>query len=152
MTHSRTVLCAAVAGVGLALGLVCTDASAGNPVEDRQATMKQVGQTMKEASAYTSAQTPYDAAKVKTMMDGVVGGAKKLTRLYPANTAADPKTSADPKIWENKADFDKRLAEMGTLAAAAAKARDTDGFKPAFKALGETCKSCHDLYRMKKKT
>ncbi|HEY2750550.1 cytochrome c [Phenylobacterium sp.] len=152
MTQSRTVLCAAVAGVGLALGLLCTAASAGNPVEDRQATMKQVGQTMKEASAYTSAQAPYDAAKVKTLMDGVVGGAKKLTGLYPANTAADPKTSADPKIWENKADFDKRLAEMGTLAAAAAKAKDTDGFKPAFKALGETCKSCHDLYRMKKKT
>ncbi|HEY2359042.1 MAG TPA: cytochrome c [Phenylobacterium sp.] len=152
MTRSRTVVWAAVMGAGLALGLTCVAASAGNPVEERQATMKQVGQTMKEATAFTSAQTPYDAAKVKTLMDGVAGNAKKLKGLYPANTATDPKTSADPKVWENKADFDKRLADMGTLATAAEKAKDTDSFKTAFKALGETCKSCHDVYRMKKKT
>jgi len=152
MTRSRTVVWAAVMGAGLALGLTCVAASAGNPVEERQATMKQVGQTMKEATAFTSAQTPFDAAKVKTLMDGVAGSAKKLKGLYPANTATDPKTSADPKVWENKADFDKRLAEMGTLATAAGKAKDTDSFKTAFKALGETCKSCHDVYRMKKKT
>ncbi|HEX5263217.1 MAG TPA: cytochrome c [Phenylobacterium sp.] len=152
MTRSRTVVWAAVMGAGLALGLTCVAASAGNPVEERQAAMKQVGQTMKEATAFTSAQTPFDAAKVKTLMDGVAGSAKKLKGLYPANTATDPKTSADPKVWENKADFDKRLAEMGTLATAAEKAKDTDSFKTAFKALGETCKSCHDVYRMKKKT
>jgi cytochrome c556 len=139
-------------GAGLALGLTCVAASAGNPVEDRQAAMKQVGQTMKEANAFTSAQTPFDAAKVKTLMDGVAGSAKKLKGLYPANTATDPKPSADPKVWENKADFDKRLAEMGTLATSAEKAKDTDSFKTAFKALGGTCKSCHDVYRMKKKT
>jgi cytochrome c556 len=85
-------------------------------------------------------------------MDGLASSAKKLKGLYPADSAADPKTAADPKVWQNKADFDKRLAEMGTLAAAASKAKDTDSFKTAFKSVGETCKSCHDVYRMKKKT
>jgi len=150
--NPRTFACAAAAGAVLALGLSSLAVSAGNPVEERQATMKQVGQTMKEGSAFTSAQTPFDAAKVKGLMDTVAGDAKKLKGLYPAGSGADPKTSADPKVWENKADFEKRLGEMGTLAGAAAKAKDTDGFKPAFKALGETCKSCHDVYRMKKKT
>lgn len=152
MKRSRTVVLAAVAGVGLALSLTCAAASAGNPVQDRQATMKQVGQAMKEATAYTSAQTPFDAAKVKGLMDGVAADAKKLKGLYPAGSGADPKTSADPKIWENKADFDKRLTEMASLAVAAGKAKDAETFKPAFKAMGATCKSCHDVYRMKKKT
>jgi cytochrome c556 len=152
MKSTRTLAWAAAAGVCLSLGLACAAVSAGNPVEERQATMKQVGQTMKEANAFTSAATPYDAAKVKGLMDGVAANAKKLKGLYPADSASDPKTAADPKVWQNKADFEKRLAEMGTLATAAGKAKDTDSFKAAFKSLGETCKSCHDVYRMKKKT
>jgi cytochrome c556 len=152
MKPTRPLVWAAAAGVCLVLGSACAAVSAGNPVEERQATMKQVGQTMKEATAFTSAQTPYDAAKVKGLMDGLASSAKKLKGLYPADSAADPKTAADPKVWQNKADFDKRLAEMGTLAAAASKAKDTDSFKTAFKSVGETCKSCHDVYRMKKKT
>jgi cytochrome c556 len=150
MTPFRTVAWAAVAGIGLAFTITCVAASAGNPMDERQATMKQVGQTMKEASAYTSAQTPFDAAKVKALMDGVAGNAKKLHGLYPAGSGADPKSAADPKIWENKADFDKRLTEMGSLAVAAGKTSSADTFKPAFSALGGSCKSCHDIYRKKK--
>ena len=150
MQRSRTVAWAAIAGLGLAVSVACAAASAGSPVEERQATMKHVGQSMKEASALNSA-AGFDAAKVKTLMDGVSADAKKLKGLYPANSATDPKTEADPKIWQNRADFDKRLAEMGSLAIAAEKAKDADAFKPAFKALGDTCKSCHDVYRMKKK-
>ena len=153
MMRSRMGFSVAVAGAGLVLAAALAAASAGaaSPVEERQATMKQVGATMKDATAYTSAATPFDAAKVKALMDGLATSAKKLKGLYPANTASDPKTSADPKVWQNKADFEKRLAEMGTLATAAGKTTDTDTFKPAFKAVGETCKSCHDIYRMKKK-
>jgi cytochrome c556 len=148
MKTSRTVLWASLAGAGLAISLATVAASAGNPVEERQATMKGVGQSMKEATALTSA---FDAAKAKTAMDSVAGAAKKLKALYPAESANDPKTGADPKVWTQKADFEKRLAEMGTLATAAGKAKDADTFKTSFKALGDTCKSCHDVYRMKKK-
>jgi cytochrome c556 len=148
MKRSHTVW-AAVAGVGLAFGITCAAVSAGNPVEDRQATMKAVGQSMKEAAAINTPAT-FDAAKAKTLMDGLAGDAKKLHGLYPAGSDADPKTAADPKIWANKADFDKRLAEMGTLATAAGKTTTAETFKPAYAAVGATCKGCHDLYRKKK--
>lgn len=151
MKRSSTVA-AVLAGVGLALGATCVAVSAGNPVEDRQATMKQVGQAMKEATGLATGQTPFDAAKSKAAMDTVAGAAKKLKGLYPAGSDADPKSGADPKIWQNKADFEKRLAEMGTLAAAAAKAGDQASFKAAFGPVGGTCKSCHDVYRKKKTT
>ena len=50
MKRASTVLWAAAGGACLALILGFAAVSAGNPVEDRQATMKAVGQSMKEAA------------------------------------------------------------------------------------------------------
>ena len=144
MSRYRTV--AFIAAAALAAGMASAAVSAGSPMEERQATMKQVAQNMKESVGLTSP-AKYDAAKAKALMDDICAAAKKLHGLYPAGSGADPKSSADPKIWTNKADFDKRLAEMGTLAAAAGKTTTAETFKPAFSALGATCKSCHDVYR-----
>lgn len=152
MSRFRTVAWTVAAGLGLALGIASAAASAGTPVEARQAAMKEIGLSMKGAGAYMAPDAAYDAAKVKALMDTMAADAKKLKGLFPANSAADPKNAADPKVWQNRADFDKRLAALGTAAKAAAKAKDIDTFKPAFKAVGETCKACHDVYRMKKKT
>ena len=41
---------------------------------------------------------------------------------------------------------------MGALATAAGKTTTAETFKPAYAAVGATCKSCHDVYRMKKKS
>jgi cytochrome c556 len=152
MNRSRTVLWSALAGAGVALAIasVAARADSANPVEGRQAAMKHVSQTMKAAAAYTSSQTPFDAAKVKALMDGLAADARKLHDLYPAGSGADPKTAAGPKIWEDRPDFDKRIAELSSLAVAAGKTTSADTFKPAFSALGATCKSCHDIYRKRK--
>ncbi len=152
MSRFRTVAWIVAAGLGLALGIASAAASAGSPVEARQAAMKELGLSMKGAGAYMAPDAAYDAAKVKALMDTMAADAKKLKNLFPADSASDPKTAADPKVWQDKADFNKHLAALGAAAAAAAKAKDTDAFKPAFKAVGETCKACHDVYRMKKKT
>jgi cytochrome c556 len=151
MSRSRTVLWALGAGLGAALAVagVAVSQQGASPVEQRQAVMKHVGQEMKEAAGLTSPAT-YDAAKAKAVMDGVAADAGKLKGLYPAGSGADPKTAADPKIWQNRADFDKRLNELASLAATAGKATTVDAYKPAFGAVGATCKSCHDIYRKKK--
>lgn len=146
MTRTRTIVWAAVAGSALAIAAAAT----AGPAEDRQAVMKQVGFYMRDGAGFATGQTPFDAAKAKTLMDGVASSGKKLRGLYPAGSGGDPKSSADPKIWTNKADFDKRLTEMSTLATAAAKAKDQAAFKTAFSQLSGTCKSCHDIYRKKK--
>jgi cytochrome c556 len=149
MSRSRAVL--SVMGVAAAVAIAGVAASQGSsPVEQRQAVMKHVGQQMKAGAAFTSAGTPFDAAKVKALMDGVAADAGKLHGLYPAGSDADPKTAADPKIWQNKADFDKRLGELARLASVAGATTSTDAYKPAFSAVGATCKSCHDIYRKKK--
>jgi cytochrome c556 len=151
MTRTRTVLSAA-AGSALALALAWAGASAaaGDPVADRQALMKGVGQSMKDASGFATGQTPWDAAKVKAVTGAIAASGKKAQGLFPASSATHAKSQADARVWQNKADFDKRLAEMSALATAAGKTTSMEAYRPAFQKLSATCKSCHDLYRKKK--
>ena len=149
MKLTRTAALVA-SGVILSLALASVAAAGGTQVADRQAAMKAIAQSMKAAFGYASGQTPFDAARVKTALGQVSASATKLHGLFPAGGGGDPKSAADPKVWTNKADFDKRLTDMGTLATAAGKATSPETLKPALSALGANCKSCHDIYRMKK--
>lgn len=147
MISSRPALAAAV--VLFSLGLAASASAATDPVAARQSGMKDFGQAMKDGAGYSSGKTPFDAAKVKALMDGVVADAKAMRTLFPASSATAPKTSAKPEVWTNKADFDKRIGELVNLATAASKTTSTETFKPAFIAVSGTCKSCHDTYRKK---
>lgn len=147
MKRSSTVWAAAGTALVLATALV---AQAATPAEQRREVMKLTGTQMRDSTAFLSGQSPWDAAKAATLMNGIAANAKKLHGLYPAGSGSEPKSEAAPAIWTNKADFDKRLTEMETLAKTAAKAKTVDEFKPAFQKVGATCKSCHDIYRKKK--
>jgi cytochrome c556 len=147
---SKNIIWAAAVGGAVSVSLGLAAVAADNPVAERQAAMKHVGAAMKDASGYVSGKTPWDAAAVKTLMGGVAADAKKLKGLYPAGSGADPKTEALPKVWETKADFDKKLSELGEAATAAGNAADAAAFKTSFMKLGATCKSCHDVYRKQK--
>jgi cytochrome c556 len=149
MTGIRTVAWGAVAAAAVALAGVGASA-AGGPAAERQAIMKQTGLQMRDVSGFASGQSAWDAAKVRTLTGAIAANGKKLQGLYPPGSGADPKSEADPKIWTSKADFNKRLAEMSTLATAAGKAPSAEAFKPAFLKVSATCKSCHDIYRKKK--
>lgn len=139
----RTIAISAVAAIGVSSLAIAV----AGPVEDRQSDMKAIGAGMKDGAGLLGS---FDAAKAKAAMGGLADAAKKASSLFPAGSGADPKTAADPKIWENNADFQKRLVELQTLATTAANATTLDAYKPAFTAVGATCKSCHDVYRKKK--
>ena len=153
--HMKPSRMAALATASITLSLymaLAPAAAAGSPVADRQAAMKLIAQSMKAAFGYASGQTPFDAAKVKSTLDQVASSSNTLHKLFPAGSGTDPKSAADPKVWANKADFDKRLTEMSTLAVAASKTTSPQALKPALSALGANCKACHDIYRMKAPT
>lgn len=137
------------AAVGVAtMLLACAQSAlaAGDPVAERQALMKQIALRMKEASGLAAQQT-FDPAKVKPVTDSLAASAKKARGLFPAGSGATG--SADPKIWTNKADFDKRMAELSRLSTAAGAATSHDAYASAFRQLAGTCKGCHDVYRKK---
>jgi cytochrome c556 len=135
-------------GFSLVMASAFQASSAPDPVAARQAAMKQFGQILKEGGGYASGQTPFDSAKVKAVMSGAAKNAKTLKGLFPAGSVS-LKSSATPAIWENRADFDKRLTQLEALATAAGAAKSAEAFKPAFAQVSGACKSCHDVYRKK---
>jgi len=61
-------------------------------------------------------------------------------------------TRAKEAIWQNQADFKKKVTAFQNAAAALAKTdtKNMGAFAGAIGALGKTCKSCHDKYREEK--
>ena len=145
MTRTRFFVWALVASSAAALAAGAM--AAGNPVAARQAELKGVGAGMKDASSVLGT---FDAAKAKASMEAVAAHAKKAKGLFPAGSGTDPKTEADPKIWQNKADFDAKLAKFSADAkAAGGKVTDLDSFKAQMGEVGKNCGGCHNSYRKK---
>jgi len=69
--------------------------------------------------------------------------------LFPAGTDVGD-TDALPLIWKEQDQFRKLAADLEASSAKlrdAVAANDKAGTMAAFKALGESCKGCHDRYR-----
>jgi cytochrome c556 len=95
---------------------------------------------------------PFDAAKAAASMNTIAGMWTEFATLYPKGTETGGETTAAPKIWETFADFDAQGKKMAADAAKAATAAagGADAFKAAFGDVTKSCKSCHDVYRVKK--
>jgi cytochrome c556 len=138
--------------LSLALGAAAALASAQSPAaidafKARHAAMEQVGDAMKALGAIAKKQAPFDAAVVQknaTTIDEKLAEASKS--FTPGSDKAE-KTRAKAEIWTSRADFDRLMGESRTAAAALAKVSDEAAYRPALGALGQSCKSCHDMYR-----
>jgi len=59
-------------------------------------------------------------------------------------------TRAKPEIWENREDFDNKMADLKAAAAelqAAVAGGDRETISGQIAATGEACKACHDEYK-----
>jgi cytochrome c556 len=75
-----------------------------------------------------------------------------IPSLFPPGTETGGDTHALPKIWSDRAGFEKAAADYGAAAktlGAKASAGDAEGFATAFQAMGKTCGACHRAYRAK---
>jgi cytochrome c556 len=74
---------------------------------------------------------------------------------FPAGSGPQPgvKTAAKPEIWTQAAQFRQKQDAFAAQAAAfqrAAGSNDVAAIRAATRSLGETCKSCHDQFRVPK--
>jgi cytochrome c556 len=142
----RLLLTAAV----LAIGVSGVSAQQ-DPVAARKAIMKKNGDEAKVGAAMVKGETPFDLAKAKTIFATFASASDKAKNLFPDTAKTGEKSTASPKIWENKSDFDARLAKLGKDAkAAGASVTDLASFKTAFASVGKDCGGCHKEYRIKK--
>ena len=144
---TRIVL--AAAAVALAVTAV---AAQSDPIAARKALMKSNGDQAKVGAAMAKGEAPFDLTKAQAIFATFADAATKAPALFPEGSQTGGKTEALPAIWENKADFDARLAKFGSAAKEAeGKVKDLDSLKATWGAFAkDNCGGCHEKYRAKK--
>jgi cytochrome c556 len=136
----------AVAAV--ALGATAVLAQNLAPIKERQATMKKTNDDTKVLTAMSKGEAPFDAAKAQALLSGIEERTKKVAPLFPDDSKTGEKTRAKAEVWQNKADFDAKLADfIKVTATAKTAATSADGFKTAFSNVIKSCDNCHEKYR-----
>ena len=140
-----------LATAAVALGITAVVAQS-DPIAARKALMKGNGDQAKIGAAMAKGEAPFDLAKVQIIFATFADTAAKAPALFPDTAKTGGDTAALPAIWENKADFDARLAKFGENSKAAQSAvKDLDTFKATWGALLKNdCGGCHEKYRAKK--
>ena len=140
----RTALAVAVLAFG-ATALVAQS----DPIAARKAIMKANGDQSKIATDMLEGKAPFNLDAAKKVFT-TFGEAEKVKPLFPDNSKTGGDTAALPAIWENKADFEAKLAKfVADSKAAGAATTNADTFKVQITEVRKNCGGCHQTYRKK---
>ena len=149
MKKLATLAFAAVA-LTLALPAAAQFAKPEDAVKYRKNALFVMQQNFGRVAAMAGGKAPFDA-KVAAESAAVADFVAKLPWTAFGEGTDKGDTKAKPEIWMDKAKFDdyaqKMQTEMGKLNAAA-KTGNLDSIKTAVGAVGGSCKTCHDAFRM----
>jgi cytochrome c556 len=146
----RTVL--AVAAI---VGGVTIVAAQSDPIQERNGLMTSL---WREGFAIpfrmSRGQEPFDAAKLDASLVKMSEIVAKLPPLWPPNSKppANPKSkySSSPKIWDNKPDFDAKLAALTkAISESRGKAKNADELKEVVGRINRACDDCHERYQVR---
>ena len=141
-----------VVGGALLLGMGAVWAQQ-DTVKEVQTLMKGNGKNAGAVSAMVKGEKPYDQATVDTALSQFEDTAKKLPNLFPASAKGvklDGDYSTSPKVWEDKAGFDAKIASFAKVVGEAkGKIKDLDLLKANMPAIGKECGGCHETFRVK---
>ncbi len=133
--------------VALSVGGMAAAVVAADAVHDRQQAMEAVGDAMKALGAIARGKAPFDAEVVKTNATTIADNLKKASELFPEGSGGE-KSKAKPEVWSDAAGFEKLMKEAHAAAVALQSVSEEEAFGPALGALGSSCKSCHEKYRL----
>ncbi len=138
----RTVLAVAVLAVGATALVAQTD-----PIAARKALMKANGDQYRIVNEMFESKRPFSLDDAKKAFAAFEDAGEKAPALFPESSKTGD-TAALPAIWENKTDFDGRLAKLASESKAAIEAtKDFDSFKAQFVEVRKNCGGCHQTYR-----
>ena len=144
--------------LALALSVVAMSATAGlaadDPIAARKALMQSNGAVVGVAAAMMKQELDYNPAVAKAAIAALHGVAMAYGDFFPEGSDDAARSNASPKIWQDMAGFEAELAKFQD---ATAKAReiagkagpaDADAFKAAMGPIFDSCKTCHEAYRL----
>jgi cytochrome c556 len=139
----RTVLGVAVLAFGATALVAQTD-----PIAARKALMKTNGDQNRIATEMLEGKRPFNLDEAKKVFVVFAEAGEKAPALFPDNSKTGGDTAALPPIWENKADFNAKLAKFASESKAAGDAtKDLDTFKIQITEVRKNCGGCHQIYR-----
>ena len=145
------LIAAAVAAVAFAAPVVAQNESPGErAIKYRKAIYQVILWNLGPLSAMAQQKAPYDAEEFAKRAERVNAMSYMLTEAYPPESASGAATRAKAAIWQNRDDFDAKLAafeQKSAELADVAQAGDFGSSRAAFFEMANTCKSCHDEYR-----
>jgi cytochrome c556 len=111
--------------------------------------MRGLGYKVAAVRAMASGEVPVDEAKFRKDTADVAALAGMLPDGFTPNTSSAD-SNANPEVWTNMADFQRKAADLKTAADALAATAASQGFEAAkgmVQAAGSTCGACHRPYR-----
>ena len=102
----RILLAVAVAVIGVTAVVAQSD-----PIAERKALMKANGGQSRIARDMIDGKQPFDLAKAHTVLQTFAAANDKGKALWPTSSKTG-ETDSLPAVWENKADFDAKLAKF----------------------------------------
>lgn len=150
----RTALAAAAvafSAVVLAPQSIAQQANAGAQwIKYRQAAYTVLGTNFGQVGGMAAGRIPFDAKMAAVRAERVAFMATIVPEVFPAESQSGAPTKAKAGIWQNRAEFDqlmKNLGEKTAALSAAAKGGNQDAIKAAFGEAQKTCKACHDKFK-----
>ncbi|PZO81650.1 MAG: cytochrome C556 [Mesorhizobium amorphae] len=138
--------------LSLALSLLAATAAAAfaNPVEEREAIMKERGGLLRQLAPIARGEAPFDQAAAQALLVKLDENAHRdsVEALFPEGTQAG--SEASPRIWEDMNGYKALWAKYAdtTAAAVAAAPQDQAALQAAFGTIAATCSGCHQTYRI----
>ena len=143
----------AAALIGL-LGVSSTLQAESDPqdqIKYRQSVMKSIGGHMGAASMIMRGKVDYSEQLLEHAR-AMAGTMEQVKHIFPDGSEMG-ETAAKDEVWENPAGFELAADDASKAAMAflkAVEAADTAEMGIRFKALGGSCKACHDDFRTEK--
>jgi cytochrome c556 len=133
-------------------GLSVAADSVSDIVKTRQQHLKELGKEFKAIRDQVGSSAP-DTTVLKTSAKKMNDLANDLHNWFPAGSGPAPglKTDAKAEIWSDPTGFSEasqKLADATAQLSKLADAGDVDGVKGQVRAVGGSCKNCHDKFRV----
>lgn len=121
-----------------------------DPRHERHELMEGVGDAAKPVGQMFKGEREYDANVVMATLQTWHDASMSFGDLFPEGSETGMDTEAAPTIWEDRAGFDEALVTWRDAieAAQVAAPATLEAAKPIVGEVFQTCKGCHDNYRI----
>ena len=122
--------------------------AAADPVADRRTAMNQVRVGAATLVPFLKGEADFNPQVAELALRMTLAASIAFEGKFPEGATSK---GANPAIWENLTDFNAKVEEFQTNAAAAVKTPPTslEALKASYQPLLENCAACHKDYRIK---